>query len=113
MNPSTQYQSGVASHIDWGASFAISEALYVGAAGYFYQQVSPDSGPGATLGPYLSRVAAVGPQIGYSIDLGVVQANLNLRGYGEFGAENRPEGWNVWFSMTLSKFRPRGKQQPS
>jgi hypothetical protein len=110
MNQSTQYQSGVAGHVDWGASVAINDALYVGAAGYFYQQASPDGGPGAKLGPYLSRVAGVGPQIGYSLDLGVVQANLNLRGYGEFGAENRPEGWNVWFTVTLSKFRPRGKQ---
>jgi hypothetical protein len=110
MNESTRYQSGVAGHVDWGASIAVNDALYVGAAGYFYQQFSPDSGPGATLGPYLSRVAAVGPQIGYSLDLGEVQASLNLRGYGEFGAENRPQGWNVWLTVTLSKFRPRGKQ---
>ena len=61
----------------------------------------------ARLGAFQSKVTAVGPQIGYAIDLGVVQADLNLRGYKEFDAQNRPEGWNVWLTLSLSKFRPR------
>lgn len=106
-NPATQYQSGVDGHVDWGASVALGEALYVGAAGYFYDQLGPDSGPGARLGGFQSRVTAAGPQIGYAFDLGVVQADLNLRGYKEFDAQNRPEGWNIWLTVSLSKFRPR------
>jgi len=54
-------------------------------------------------------VTAVGPQIGYAIDLGIVHADLNLRGYKEFDAQNRPEGWNLWLTLSLSKFRPRGQ----
>ena len=27
---------------------------------------------------------------------------LNLKGYGEFGHENRPEGWNVWLTFAIS-----------
>ena len=107
MNPATQYQSGVDGHIDWGASMALGEALYVGAVGYFYDQLGPDSGPGARLGAFQSKVTAVGPQIGYAFDLGVVHADLNLRGYKEFDAQNRPEGWNLWVTLSLSKFRPR------
>ncbi len=107
MNPATQYQSGVDGHIDWGASFALGEKLYVGAVGYFYDQLGPDSGPGARLGAVQSKVTAVGPQIGYAFDLGVVQVDLNLRGYKEFDAQNRPEGWNLWLTLSLSKFRPR------
>lgn len=109
MNSATQYQSGVDGHIDWGASIALGEALYVGAVGYFYDQLGPDSGPGARLGAFQSKVTAVGPQIGYALDLGVVQADLNLRGYKEFDAQNRPEGWNVWLTVSLSKFRPRAR----
>jgi hypothetical protein len=107
MNPATQYQSGVDGHIDWGASIALGEKLYVGAVGYFYDQLGADSGAGARLGPFQSKVTAVGPQIGYALDLGVVQADLNLRGYKEFDAQNRPDGWNLWLTLSLSKFRPR------
>ena len=106
-NPTTGYQSGVDGHIDWGASVALGEKLYLGAVGYFYNQLGPDSGPGARLGAFQSKVTAVGPQIGYAIDLGVVHADLNLRSYKEFDAQNRPEGWNLWLTLSLSKFRPR------
>jgi hypothetical protein len=112
MNPATQYQSGVDGHIDWGASVALGEALYVGPVGYFYDQFGPDSGPGARLGAFQSRVTAVGGQVGYALDLGVVHADLNLRGYKEFDAQNRLEGWNLWLTLSLSKFRPRA-QGPS
>jgi hypothetical protein len=47
-------------------------------------------------------VFGVGPQIGYIIPLGEWQGYLNLKGYGEFGAENRPEGWNVWLTFAIS-----------
>jgi hypothetical protein len=107
MNPHTGYQSGVDGHVDWGASIAVGEKLYLGAVGYFYRQLGPDSGPGALLGAFQSTVTAVGPQVGYELDLGVVQAELNLRGYKEFDAQNRPEGWNLWLTVSLSKFRPR------
>ena len=109
MNPHTEYQSGVDGHIDWGASIAVGEKLYLGAVGYFYRQLGPDSGPGALLGAFQSKVTAVGPQIGYALDLGVVHADLNLRGYREFDAQNRPEGWNLWLTLSLSKFRPRAQ----
>lgn len=112
VNPATQYQSGVDGHIDWGASVALGEALYVGAVGYFYEQLGPDSGAGARLGAFQSKVTAVGPQIGYALDLGVVHADLNLRGYREFDAQNRPEGWNLWLTLSLSKFRPRAPGRP-
>jgi hypothetical protein len=103
MNPSTQYQSGMDGHVDWGASYSPTEAFYFGAAGYVYNQVGSDSGPGATLGAFQSRVFGAGPQVGYAFSIGSVQVDLNLRGYGEFAAENRPQGWNVWFTFGLSR----------
>lgn len=108
INPYTQYQSGMDGHIDWGASYSPSDALHLGVAGYFYNQMSPDNGSGARLGAFMSRVMAVGPQAGYAFALKGVQVELGLRGYKEFGAENRPEGWNIWFSLSLSKARDGG-----
>jgi hypothetical protein len=31
-----------------------------------------------------------------------MQGYLNLKGYKEFGAEHRPEGWNVWLTLAIS-----------
>ena len=51
----------------------------MGLVGYFYQQVTGDSGSGATLGEFKSRVVGIGPQV----------------------AKNRPDGWNVWLSLLI------------
>ena len=53
----------------------------------------------------------VGPQIGYVIPLGDThQGYLNLKGYKEFGAEHRPEGWNVWLTFVISPAAPTPRQ---
>jgi hypothetical protein len=31
-----------------------------------------------------------------------MQGYLNLKGYYEFEAENRPEGWNMWVTLAFS-----------
>jgi hypothetical protein len=64
-NPSTNYQSGVDFHLDWGASQFLSKQWQIGLVGYVYHQVSGDSGSGDRVGPFESRVLGVGPQIGY------------------------------------------------
>ena len=50
---------------------------------YPYQQLAGDSGAGATLSDFKSRVLAVGPQIGFLFPVGDMQGYLNLRGYKE------------------------------
>jgi hypothetical protein len=103
MNPSTQYQSGVDGHIDLGMSYSANSAGYVGIVGYVYRQLSGDTGPGARLGPFEGRVLGVGPQVGYGLSLGHLHLDLNLRAYKEFEAQNRPEGWSAWFTITASR----------
>jgi hypothetical protein len=105
-NPDTDYQSGVDFHLDAAASQFLSKQLMVGLVGYAYQQVTGDSGSGARLGDFRSRVFGVGPQIGYLFPVGDHQGYLNLKGYKEFGAENRPEGWNVWLTFAISPAPP-------
>jgi hypothetical protein len=101
-NPDTGYRSGADFHLDWGASQFLSEHLQVGAVGYFYDQVSGDTGGNPTLGNFKSRVAAVGPQIGYLFPVGKWQGYMNVKSYWEFGAQNRPEGWNLWVVFSIS-----------
>lgn len=100
-NPDTKYKNGISSHLDWGASQFLSEQWHVGLVGYFYYQLTGDSGEGAVLGDFKSRVNAIGPQAGYLFKIGEKDAYLNLKGYWEFGAKNRPEGWNTWLTLSL------------
>lgn len=105
-NPSLDYQNGIDWHLDWGASHFITKEVHVGLVGYAYQQITGDSGPGATLGDFKSRVFGVGPQIGVLFPVADMQGYLNLKGYREFEAEHRPEGWNLWLTFSLSPKAP-------
>jgi len=106
-SPITGYQSGIDSHIDVGASWAILDPFYIGAAGYFYQQLTGDQGAPPDLGAHISRVAGVGPQAGWSFRAGGVEVDVNVRAYAEFAAENRPAGYAAWFTVTLSQVKPK------
>jgi hypothetical protein len=106
INPSTNYQNGVDWHLDWGASQFLSKQFFVGAVGYFYEQVSPDRGCVPQLCPFESGVIGLGPQIGYIIPMGPVQAYINAKAYFEFDAHDRPSGWNGWLTLSFSPSAP-------
>src|SRR5450432_1895425 len=101
-NPTTQYQSGVDFHLDWGASQFLSKQFFIGLVGYAYDQVSADSGSGDRVGAFESRVFSVGPQLGYIFPIAGKQGFLGAKSYFEFGAKNRPEGWNTWLTFAIS-----------
>jgi hypothetical protein len=101
-NEDTDYQNGIDWHLDLGVSQFLSPAFHIGAVGYAYQQLTGDSGSGATAGDFKSRVFGVGPQMGFLFPIGGMQGYLNLKGYYEFGAENRAEGWNTFVTLAIS-----------
>jgi hypothetical protein len=105
-NTSTNYQNGVDFHLDWGASQFLSQQFFVGAVGYLYNQIGCDSGSGDRVGCFQSRVASIGPQIGFIFPVGNMQGYLGLKGYWEFAAQNRPEGWNTWLTFAISPAAP-------
>ena len=106
-NTSANYQNGVDFHVDWGASHFLTRQFQLGLVGYYFQQISDDSGAPALLGGFRSRVAGVGPQLGILFPVGDMQGYLNLKGYKEFAAQNRPEGWNAWLSFVVSPAPPQ------
>ena len=101
-NYSTGYTNGVDAHLDLGASKFLTKQLQIGLVGYYYQQLTADSGCAPILCPFKSRVAGAGPQIGYIFPVGTMQGYLNLKAYKEFDNENRPDGWNAWLTFVLS-----------
>ena len=105
-NTATQYQNGVDMHFDWGASQFLSKEVMVGLVGYVYKEIGCDSGSGDRVGCFQSQVFGVGPQIGFLFPVGDMQGYLNFKGYKEFAAENRPDGWNAWVTFSISPRAP-------
>jgi hypothetical protein len=112
-NTDTQYRNGVDFHLDGAASQFLSKQLFVGVVGYTYQQVTADIGALPILEPFKSRVSGIGPQIGYLFPVGDMQGYLNLKGYKEFEASNRPDGWNLWLTFAISPAAPSAARSPS
>jgi hypothetical protein len=112
LNTTTQYQSGVDFHLDWGASQFLSKQFFVGLVGYAYDQVSADSGSGDRVGAFESRVFSVGPQVGYIFPIAGKQGFLGLKSYFEFAAKDRPEGWNTWLTFAISEAPPSAGVAP-
>ena len=101
INPYTQYQSGIDAHLDWAISPYLSDKFHLGAVGYVYNQLTADSGPGARLGEFTSRVAGIGPQVGFFVPIADREGYLNLRGYHEFNASNRLQGWTGYVTFSV------------
>jgi hypothetical protein len=102
-NQSTNYQNGVDMHLDWGASQFLTKQFQVGLVGYIYRGIGCDTGSGDRVGCFQSQVVGVGPQLGFIIPLTTTtQGYLNIKGYKEFAAQNRPDGWNTWVTFVIS-----------
>jgi hypothetical protein len=113
INASTQYQNGVDMHLDMSLSQFATKELQIGTVGYLYNQVSCDTGLGDQVGCFESRVLGLGPQVGYVIPLGNMQAYLNLKAYREFDSAHRAPGWNGWVTFVLSPRSTDARRTPT
>lgn len=100
-NTDIDYKNGIDAHLDLSASHFVTSQTHLGVVGYVYHQVTGDSGSGATQGDFKSKVSAVGPQAGHFFKVGKELWYANLKGYYEFDAENRAEGWNSWLTLVV------------
>jgi len=103
-NPDTDYKTGTEFHLELAAMQNFSKTFAIGIAGYYYDQISGDSGSGARLGDFEGRVAAIGPAVNVTWMLGKIPVSANLKYFHEFAVENRLEGdaGFVTFTMPLS-----------
>ncbi len=60
-NDDTNYRTGAEFHLDFTANQFLFESLAIGVRGYFYRQVTGDSGSGAVLGDFKGEAVGVGP----------------------------------------------------
>ena len=113
-NTHTDYTSGIDSHLDWAISQFLTEAFFVGPAGYVYWQLTPDRYPTAgiagearsrILGTFQSGVASVGGEVGAIVKVGSMEGLLSVRGYWEFWAQNRLKGYAIFTQLNVPIFR--------
>jgi hypothetical protein len=100
-NTHTNYKNGVDSHLDWAGSQFLNDNWEVGVVGYVYYQLTGDSGSGDRVGAFKSRIASAGPEVGYTFKYNNQAAYFNLRGYWEFGAQNRVEGYALFATLSI------------
>ncbi|MBK7973721.1 MAG: transporter [Deltaproteobacteria bacterium] len=103
-NEATNYRSGNQFHVD--GTLAQHLPLLGGVSGlgvssYYYQQVSGDSGPGASLGDFKGLTAGVGPVVSYIRKLGGQDLMAELKWLREYHTENRVRGDTVFLKVAL------------
>lgn len=100
-NNDTNYKTGDEFHFEWAVSKAFSPTFSAGLTGYYYEQISGDSGDGANLGPFKGRVAAVGLTAAYNFQMGQRPASLRVKYFDEFNVKNRLEGEAVFVTLAF------------
>jgi hypothetical protein len=97
-NKDVQTTAGDTYSLEFGLSKSLRKTIDVGLVGYYQQQVTVDSGPGAVLPKVRDHVIALGPEISaVCTKLGVIGS---LRYLKEFDANNRSEGQMVTLTLT-------------
>jgi hypothetical protein len=104
-NGTTDYQTGDQFHLDG----AIAEHLplfggFIGAGvnGFFYQQITGDSGSGARLGGFEGMTAGIGPIFSYAYKIGDFDLAGEVKWLPELGVQNRLNGNTVWLKLGIS-----------
>lgn len=100
-NTATNYTTGDEFHLQWAATKYLTKEFTVGLVGYYYQQLTPDTGTGAVLGAFEGRVVALGGAISYTFEAGKLPISTRLKIYREFDAVNHLEGTAGSFTVSM------------
>jgi len=100
-NPETDYRTGTEFHFETAVTKTFPSSFSAGLVGYYYEQISEDSGSGATLGDFKGRVSALGATFGYNFQMGNTPVSMRLRVLQEFEARNRLEGTAAFLTLSF------------
>ena len=102
-NSATQYKSGSLLHFEGVIQQFLplgSGLLSLGAEGFYFTQVTGDSGDGATLGDFKGMTVGLGPVLGYILPLENKQSLVfELKWLAEVDTKKRLEGDFVWLKL--------------
>jgi hypothetical protein len=104
-NEDTDYQNGAVMHTEATIAQYLplgkNTILALGVNGFYYQQVSGDSGSGATLGDLKGRSAGVGPIVNLIQTIGDKKLAIQAKWLPEIDTKNRLEGDWVWLTVGM------------
>lgn len=102
-NNDTDYNSGDELNLEVAVIQHFTKYLNFGLVGYGNQQITGDSGEGATLGEFKGQVYGAGFNLGVTAPMTEVNMlTFNLRYYNEFNAIHRYEGDSLFLSGALN-----------
>ena len=104
-NTDTKYQSGTQFHLDITAAQHLplfGGIVGIGANGFWYQQVSGDSGSGAILGDFKGRTLGVGPVLSYITKVWGKDLAAEIKWLPEMDVSKRIKGDYIWFKLGLA-----------
>ena len=104
-NNATQYRSGNILHLDTAVQQIIplgSGMATLGAEAWYFQQLTCDSGAGATLGCFKGRTAGIGPVLGYIQPIGKEKLLFEVKWLPELETKNRLKGDYLWLKMVYT-----------
>ena len=105
-NDDTQYRTGTLLHLDGTLAqhFPLAGGFAgAGVSGFWYEQVSGDSGAGATFGDFEGHTEGLGPVVSYARTIQGVDLVGELKWLRELETHRRPEGDYIWLKL-LAKF---------
>lgn len=102
-NADTRYHSGIQGYIE--STFVQYVILLggftgVGVSGYWNQQLTGDSGSGASQGDFKSKSAGIGPVLSYRARWSGIEWMAELKWLSEFAAQRYPRGDSLYFKLT-------------
>lgn len=100
-NKDTDYKSGDEVHIDFNVNQFLSESWAVGINGFFYRQLSGDSGDGALLGDFKGEASGIGPQVMWMPPKYEGNVAFVAKWVHEYNSENRMDGDHVFLSFMM------------
>lgn len=98
-NKDTNYKSGTVWHVEGSVQKLIpmgSGLLGLGLNGFYYDQITGDSGSGARLGDFKGRTTGVGPVLTYLLPGAEENMVFELRWLPESSVSKRLEGDYIW-----------------
>jgi hypothetical protein len=103
-NHKTDYQTGTQFHFDLTVAEHLplfGGVIGVGANFFYYQQISGDSGSGATLGDLKGRTVGIGPVLSYAMKIWKKDLVAEVKWLPEIDVKNRLEGDYIWFKLGM------------